>query len=115
MGGHGEVFRGQRGAVCQYFEQGGAAVTEEGQIAQGFCNFYSQVGPKLASRLGKEREGAYLEYMGRQVEESLIWRPTNPDEVEKLCGVLIARKAAAWDGISPRVVKEVSWQGPFLV
>ena len=91
------MFRGQRGAVCQYFEQGGAAVTERGQA-----------GPKLASRLGKEREGAYLEYMGRQVKESLIWRPTNPDEVEKLCRALVARKAAAWDGISPRVVKEVT-------
>ena len=58
MGGPGEVLRGQRGAVRHYFEQGGAAVTEGGQIAQGFCDFYSQVGPKLASRLGKEREGA---------------------------------------------------------
>ena len=55
MGGHGEVFRGQRGAVCQYFEQGGAAVTEGGQVMRGFCNFYSQAGPKLASRLGNER------------------------------------------------------------
>ena len=80
------MFRGQRGAVCQYFEQGGAAVTEGGQIAQGFCDFYSQVGPKLASRRGKEREGAYLEYTGRQVEKSLIWRPTNPDGGEVVWG-----------------------------
>ena len=43
--------------------------------------------------------------MGRRVEESLIWRPTNPDEVEKLCGALDARKAAAWDGVSLRIVK----------
>ena len=64
------MLRGQRDAVRHYFEQGGAAVTEGGQIAQGFCDFYSQVGPKLASRLGKEREGAYLEYMGRHVR----WR-----------------------------------------
>ena len=55
MGGHGEVFRGQRGAVCQYFEQGGAAVTEGGQIMRGFCDLYSQAGPKLPSRLDKER------------------------------------------------------------
>ena len=55
--------------------------------------------------------------MGRQVEESLIWRPTNPDEVEKLCGALDARKAAAWDGVPPRVVKGVTCElaGPFLV
>ena len=49
-----------------------------------------------------------MEYMGRQVEESLIWRPTNPDEVEKSCGALDARKAAAWDGVSPRVMKAVT-------
>ena len=39
-------------------------MTDGGKIAQGFCDFYSQVGPRLAARLGKEREGAFLEYMG---------------------------------------------------
>ena len=94
--------------MCWYFEQGGVAVTEEGEIAQGFCDLYSQVGPKLAARLGREREGAFLEYMGRRVEESLIWRPTTPSEVEELCGALDAGKAAGWDGVSPRVVKGVA-------
>ena len=65
------------------------------------------MGPKLASRLGKGREDAFLKYMGRQVEESLIWRPTTPDEVQKLCGALDAGKAAGWDRVFPRVVKGV--------
>ena len=51
-------------------------MTEGGAIAEGFCDFYSQVGPKLAARLGRERDGAFLEYMGSRVEGSLIWRPT---------------------------------------
>ena len=52
------------------------------------------MGPKLAARLGRERDGAFLEYMGERVGESLVWSPTTPVEVE-LCRGLDA---------SPRVV-----------
>ena len=71
--------------MCWYFKWDGGAVTDGEGIARGFCDFYCQVGPKLASRIGGEREGAFLEYIGSRVEESLIWRPTTPDEVEELC------------------------------
>ena len=83
-------------------------MTDGGRIAQGFCDFYCQVGPKLAARLGKERDGAFLEYMGRRVEESLIWSPTTPGEVEELCRGLLSGEAAGWDGVSPRVVRGVA-------
>ena len=99
---------GKGGSVCRYFEKEGLAVTDGGEIAQGFCDFYSKVGPELAARLGREREGAFLEYMGRKVEESLIWRPTTPVEVEELCRGLDTGKAAGWDGVSPRVVRGVA-------
>ena len=62
----------------------------------------------MASRLGKERDGAFLEYMGRRVEESIIWSPTTPNEVEEMCGALDTGKAAGWDGVAPRVVKGVA-------
>ena len=66
----GEILRGKgrgKGAPCRYFEKEGVGVTEGGQIAGGFCDFYCQVGPGLAARIGKEREGAFLEYMGEKV------------------------------------------------
>ena len=85
----GEALRGRRskrsGATCGYFTKEGVGVTDGAQIAGGFCDFYCKVGPKLAARIAKEREGAYLEYMGDRVEESLIWGPTTPMEVEELC------------------------------
>ena len=73
-------------------------MTDGAKIAEGFCDFYSQVGPRLATRLGRERDGAFLEYMGERVEEDLIWSPTTPGEVEELCGRLETGKAAGWDG-----------------
>ena len=108
----GEALRGRRGrrsgATCGYFNKGGEGVTDGGQIARGFCDFYCGVGPGLAARLGREREGAFLEYMGERVEEPLIWRPTTPGEVEELCRGLVPGKSAGWDGVSPRVIKEVA-------
>ena len=60
-------------------------MTDGAKIARGFCDFYCQVGPKLAARIGRARDGEFLEYMGERVEESLIWSPTTPGEVEELC------------------------------
>ena len=107
----GEVLRGHSGkggSVCRYFRQEGGAVKDGGVIAGGFCDFYCQVGPKLAARLGREREGAFLEYMGSRVEESLIWSPTTPDEVRGLLEGLDPGKAVGWDGVAPRVVMGVA-------
>ena len=90
-------------------------MTDKGQIAEGFCEFYSQVGPKLAARIKKEKEGAFLEYMGDRVEGSLFWRPVTPKEGEELCGALVPHKGMGWDGVSPRVMKGVAreFSGPF--
>ena len=59
----GEALRGRRGrktgATCGYFNKDGVGVTDRGQIAGGFCDFYSKVRPKLAARIGREREGIH--------------------------------------------------------
>ena len=108
----GEVLRGRRsgrnGATCGYFDKDGVGVTDGDRIVGGFCDFYCQVGPELAGRIAKERDGAFLGYMGDRVEESLTWCPTTPAEVEGLCRGLDGGKAVGWDGVSPRVVKGVA-------
>ena len=61
------------------------AVTDGAEIVQGFCDFFSRVGPKLAARIRKVQDGDFLEHMGERVRESFIWSPTTPFEVEELC------------------------------
>ena len=107
----GELLRGRKGregAVCRYFTDGQTGVTDGDKIAGGFCDFYCKVGPRLASGLAKESDGAFLEYMGERIEEELIWQPTTPGEVEELCSGLKPGKATGWDGVAPRVVKGVA-------
>ena len=108
----GEVLKGRRGRNrapnCRYFEAEGEGITGGDQIAQGFCNFYCSVGPKLAARIPKERDGAHLQFMGPRVETSLFLKPTTPHEVEELCRGLDPNKSMGWDEVSPRVIKGVA-------
>ena len=83
-------------------------MTDGGDIAAGFCRFFSGVGPGLAAAVGQEPEGAFLEYMGDPVGGSLSWRPTNPREIEEICGALVPHKSVGWDQVSPKVVKQAS-------
>jgi hypothetical protein len=41
----------------------------------------------LVVKISREREGAFLDYMGDRVEETIFWRPTIPLEVQELCGM----------------------------
>jgi hypothetical protein len=52
----------------------------------------------LAAKINREREEAFLDYMGDIVGESLFWRPTTPLEVE-LCGSLDPHKGMGRDEV----------------
>jgi hypothetical protein len=95
---------------CGFFRKDGVGLTGKVEVAVGFCEFYWQVGPKLAAKIKREREReeAFLEYMGDRVRESLFWRPTTPQEVEGLCGSLDPHKGMGWDEVSTRVIKTVA-------
>ena len=108
----GEVLRGKKGhhraPICRYFTKDGIGVTDGKSIAEGFCDFYCQVGPKLAAKIGKARQKTYRDYLGDRVSESLFLCPTTPAEVELLCQALVPGKGVGWDDISPRVIKGVA-------
>ena len=77
-----------------------AILLRMGQIAEGFREFYSQVGPKLARRIKKERDEAFLEYMGDRVEGFLFWRPVTP-KVEELCRDGVGCKGGGMADLGP--------------
>ena len=65
IGRHG----GNSGVVpCGYFRKDGVAVTDKREIAVGLCGFFTKVGPRLMVMVRREREGAFLEYLGDRVD-----------------------------------------------
>jgi hypothetical protein len=86
---------------CGLFRKEGMGLTGKVEVADEFCEFYSQVGPKLVAKIKRERKGAFLDYMGDRVRESFFWRPTTPLEVEEIFGSLNPHKGIVWDEVSP--------------
>jgi hypothetical protein len=94
--------------ACGFFRKDREVLTDKGEIAEGFCEFYSQVGPKLVAKIRRERDGTFLDNMGDRVEELLFWRPTTPHKVEELCGSLDPHKGIGYDEISQWVIQTVA-------
>jgi hypothetical protein len=42
---------------CAFFRREGAGLTGKAEVADEFCEFYSQVRPKLAAKVKRERGG----------------------------------------------------------
>ena len=107
-----EVIRGRKsrhgGSECMYFSKDGVGITDGKSIAEGFCDFYCNVGPKLAAKIPKDRKHSFKDFLGDKVVDSLFLSPTTPREVEELCAALEPGKGMGWDGISPRVIKRVA-------
>jgi hypothetical protein len=49
---------------CGFFRREEVGLTGKAEVVGGFCEFYSQVGPKLAAKIKREREGAILDSHG---------------------------------------------------
>ena len=59
--------KGRKGwAPCGYFRKDGVGVTDSGGIA---AVLFTKVGPRLAARVSREREGAFLEYLGDRLDK----------------------------------------------
>ena len=106
----GEALKGRRSTKgsgsCKYFVSNGSGIANGQEIAEGFCKFYCNVGPELASKIRLDKDCTFLDYMGDRVSQELHWNPTTPREVEDICRGLDPGKGMGWDGVSPRVIKD---------
>jgi hypothetical protein len=56
---------------CGFLRRDGVGLTGKVEVADRFPEFYLQVGPKLAAKIKRKREGDFLDYMG---DQRLPWR-----------------------------------------
>ena len=78
--------------------------TDKDKIAQGFNNFYINVGPNLASKIPKDNRSPTV-YIKQKITEAMLVTPVNNDEVEEIIKSL-KDGSAGWDEISSHIVKK---------
>ena len=85
------------------FVVNGKTTTDRMKIANGFNQYFVNIGPTLASNIPQNNKSSTT-YMGSRVFESMVITPVVEEE---LCSVIKSLKdgSAGWDAISAWVVK----------
>ena len=101
-----------RKTTCRTFLRDGATVTGDSAIAESFCDFFTGIGPALASKVRAPPGGSFASYLGPSSTATAGFVPTTPEEVESLCRALDISKGPGHDDFSPSVLcwisKEIS-------
>ena len=97
-----------KGSTCRTFLRNGTAVTGDSAIAESFCDFFTGIGPALASKVRAPPGGSYASYLGDSPRVSAAFWLTTPEEVESLCRDLDVSKGPGHDGFSPSVLRWIS-------
>ena len=75
-------------------------------IANGFCDFFSNIGNKLASNIDKSNK-SYKDFMSTSSSNSVFLHPTNKYEIEKIINSLKNKTSFGSDKISNSFIKSI--------
>ena len=75
----GEVLNGRKrkrnSVTCKYFEKDGVGITDGQKISDEFCKFYCNVGPDLAKKISKQKEGSFKDHLGPKLRRNCFGAP----------------------------------------
>ena len=92
------------------FFKNGEAISGESNIAESFCDYFSSIATDLDSALRTPPSGNFTDYLGPQPENSFFLTPTSPKEIEDLCHGLDPSKSAGHDGLTPNILRLLSYE-----
>ena len=81
------------------------AVTDPLAIANGFCKYFTNIGPSLAEKLPAGNR-SFQSFLPNMINESVIPKPTSSHEVRDLCNSLKSGKAPGYDNVAMTVIKD---------
>ena len=93
-------------SLPDYFNNNGKFITECAEIAEGFNDFFSGIGPELASSITPCNK-AFSDYIGSQIDEDFIFGRVTPQLLTDLAGKMKGKNSAGQDRISSKLLKRI--------
>ena len=96
------------------FKLGDQELPDPNEIAEHFCEYFTNIGPNLANKLQKSTK-SYKYFLTDNFPNSLFLREISKQEVDDICSSLSPGKAIGYDGIPFNIIKETitSISSPF--
>ena len=76
-------------------------------ISNGFCQYFSNVGPELASKIPASTK-PFSSYLGGNHQQSLFLAPTDVNEIKKIIGSIKPKNSTGHDMVSNNFIKQIS-------
>ena len=92
--------------IPDFFRDKGKIITGAGNIAEGFNDFFSGIGPELANKIPMT-DGNYSDYLGDWTEENFIFGQVTPELVTEIAGKLKSKSSCGPDNISTKLLKHI--------
>ena len=77
------------------------------KISNGFNNFFTNIGPKLAAKIQKNTAYNFTDFMDRRVDSSMFLFPVTDQDVKKIVFSFQSKKSVGVDDINMYTVKTI--------
>ena len=94
--------------VTSFFNINGTLTHDKNLISNGFCEFFSNVGPRLAAKI-PDSNMLFTDFLKDPHPDSIFLAPTDPEEIYKILSNLRPKKSTGIDGISNDLLKKLSF------
>ena len=96
--------RNNKTEIPDIFKINSKSVSDPNQIANGFCDFFANVGCQLSNKIP---QGRYLisNYLKNKVQHNFFLVPTDPHEIQIVINNLNNKCSFGHDGISQKLLK----------
>ena len=109
--------RGKQQHISQNtFKLGEKTINRPDDIANEFCKYFTNIGPKLAKEISPPTQNfnTYLNVSKSQNLHSMFLLPTSPIEIKKLIESLKTKKSCGHDNMNTYFLKQISLKFPIL-
>ena len=89
----------------EFFIDNGEMIKDKLQIAQGFNNFFINIGPKLASKIKNQSNSNAYAYLIQKKSSSFNFKHINEMDISKIIDKMPHKNSFGHDGISSKLIK----------
>jgi len=92
--------------VSATFKVNNTIISEKEQIANEFCNFFTNIGSKYANEIPKSKFSD-THFMGKKTPSSMLMAPTDYLEIEKTIDLLKRKNSSGHDSFTTALLKDI--------
>ena len=93
--------------VTSFFNINGNLTNDRTVISNSFCDFFSNIGPNLASKI-PDSNSHFTTFLQENYNDTIYMSPTDPEEIYKILLNLRPKKSCGIDGISNDLLKKLA-------